>query len=360
MKSPVISAVRVNMGQDEEAAVLRVLRSGQVGQGPEVEAFEREFSAVVAGRPCVAVNSGTSALHLALLAAGIGRGDEVIVPSFTFAASANAVAMTGARPVFADIDPRTYCLDPGAVLDHIGPRTAAIMTVHLFGQPAHVEHLRDLAARAQLLFLEDACQAHGASASERPAGSFGAFAAFSFYATKNMTTGEGGMVVCDSAEAARKVRLLRNQGMETKYRHEIVGLNNRMTDVAAAIGRVQLEKLARWNGRRQEIARLYDAALSGIETPYTEPGVQHVYHQYTVRLHDRDRVLSALESRGVDAAVYYRTPTHRTEAYRNGSGVLPETERAAEHVLSLPIRPSLTDRDVRLVARALVEAVEES
>lgn len=358
MTSAAIPAVRVDMGQAEQAAVLRILRSGQVGQGPEVEAFEREFSEMVSGRPCVAVNSGTSALHLALLAAGIGYGDEVIVPSFTFAASANAIAMTGALPVFADIDARTFCLDPAAVTHLIGPRTAAIMTVHLYGQPAHAIALRELAESKQLLLVEDACQAHGARAADRPAGTFGALAAFSFYATKNMTTGEGGMVVCEDDMAARKVRLLRNQGMESRYRHEIVGLNNRMTDVAAAIGRVQLKRLPAWNERRREIAGLYDSALSGLETPYTQPGVLHVYHQYTVRLNERDRVLSALESSGVGAAVYYRTPTHRTEAYRSGGEVLPETDSAAGRVLSLPIRPSLTDNEVALVARAVIDAVE--
>ena len=225
--------------------MMRVLRSGRLVQGQEVAAFEEEFAAIVGGRTCVAVNSGTSALHLGLLAAGIGPGDEVIVPSFTFAATANAVAMTGATPVFADIEPDTFCLDPDAVAAAVTSRTAAVIPVHLYGHPAPWDGLAGVAERHGLLLLEDAAQAHAASYDGIPVGALGDVAAFSFYATKNMTTGEGGMVVCQDEDVARRVRLLRNQGMEQRYRNEIAGLNNRMTDLAAAMGRVQLQAARR-------------------------------------------------------------------------------------------------------------------
>ncbi len=240
-----IALVRPEFGTEEIEAVERVLKSGMVVQGPEVAAFEEEFSSVVAGRTCVAVNSGTSALHLALVASGIGGGDEVVVPSFTFAATANAVRLCGATPVFADIDPETFNLDPSATAAAVTSRTAALMPVHLFGNPAPMSDLRQIAERHGLLLVEDAAQAHGASLDEVPAGALGDVAAFSFYATKNMTTGEGGMVVVRDPSAARAVRLLRNQGMEKQYLNEVVGYNMRMTDLAAAIGQRPASKTRR-------------------------------------------------------------------------------------------------------------------
>ncbi|MGH3335643.1 MAG: DegT/DnrJ/EryC1/StrS family aminotransferase [Nocardioides sp.] len=340
-----VPGVVVRFGREEQDAVTRVLASGRVVQGEEVAAFEHEFAALVEGRPCVAVNSGTSALHLGLLAAGVGPGDEVVVPSFSFAASANAVAITGARPVFADIDPDTFCLDVAAVEAAITPRTVGVMAVHLFGQPAGADQLRLLTERLGLLLFEDACQAHGAASSGTPAGAVGQLAAFSFYATKNMTTGEGGMVVCADEAIARKVRLLRNQGMEQRYRNEIVGLNNRMTDLAAAIGRVQLDSLALWNAARNAVAKRYDEELRGVRTPTVAPGVTHVYHQYTIRSPQRERLRAHLHDLGVGAEVYYPVPIHRLPAYDAGEH-LDHTEAAAREVLSLPIRPTLTDDDV--------------
>lgn len=347
-----ISSVQVVMGVDEQRAVQEVLISGRLVQGEQVAAFEEEFSKLVDGRRCVAVNSGTSALHLGLVAAGVGRGDEVIVPSFTFAATANAVAMTGATPVFADIEPNSFCLDPAAVEAAVTGSTRAIMPVHLYGQPADMTRMRATARKHGLLLFEDACQAHGAAWDNRPAGALGDLAAFSFYATKNMTTGEGGMVVCADEETARKVRLLRNQGMEIKYRNEIAGLNNRMTDLAAAIGRVQLQRLADWNLARQAIADAYDRALCGVTRPHKAPSATHVYHQYTIRSGQRDALLTYLDRRGIDAAVYYPTPTHRLPAY--GTPLhLPETEGAAASVVSLPVRPGLTTAEVDAVILAV-------
>ena len=352
-----VAATVVSFSQEEREAVLRVMDSGRVVQGPEVAAFESEFAELVAGRPCVAVNSGTSALHLGLLAAGIGPGDEVIVPSFSFAASANAVAVTGATPVFADIDPATFTIDPAAVAALVGPRTTAVMPVHLYGQPADTDALAEITARHGLLMVEDSAQAVGASLGGTPAGALGDVAAFSFYATKNLSTGEGGMVVCRDEETARKVRLLRNQGMERQYHNEIAGLNNRMTDLAAAIGRVQLRSLAGWTKRRQEVAAAYDEALRGLVTvPAVLDDATHVYHQYTVRTPDRDAVLSELESRGVEARVFYPVPIHRLPAYDLDLD-LPATENATREVLSLPVRPSLDEDDVQHVAESVRAAV---
>ncbi len=248
------------IGDEEREAVDRVLRSGMVAQGPEVAAFEQEFSAhFVPGRPSVAVNSGTAGLHLALLAAGVGAGDEVIVPSFTFAATGNSVALTGGTPVFVDIEPDTFSLDPEAVAAAITPKTKGILPVHLYGHPARMRELEALAAERGVALYEDAAQAHGASLDGRPVGSFGDFAMFSLYPTKNMTSGEGGMVTTATDELARQVKLLRNQGMERQYENEVIGFNARMTDIHAAIGRVQLTKVDAWTKTRQSNAAFLDA-----------------------------------------------------------------------------------------------------
>jgi dTDP-4-amino-4,6-dideoxygalactose transaminase len=358
--APFIPAARPVIGDEEVDAAVRVLRSGMVVQGPEVAAFEDEFAALVAGRHCVAVNSGTSALLLALAALGIGAGDEVIVPSFTFAASANAVSLVGAVPVFADIDPDTFCLDPDAVAAAIGPRTAAVMPVHLYGQPADMRRLGPLAERHGLAVVEDAAQAHGAALEGTPVGAFGAAACFSFYPTKNMHALEGGMVVTPDAEAARTLRLLRNQGMERRYANELVGYNLRLTDVAAAIGRAQLRKLPGWNEQRRAHAAKLDAGLAGhpgVLTPVLAPGAAHVYHQYTVRVPAgrRDALHAHLAGHGVGSAVYYPTPVHRLPPFAAAAAgaVLPATEDAAARVLSLPVHPSLADADLDRVAAAV-------
>jgi dTDP-4-amino-4,6-dideoxygalactose transaminase len=313
----------------------------------------------------VAVTSGTSALHLGLLAAGIGPGDEVVVPSFTFAATANAVALAGAVPVFADIDAATFCLDPASVEAVLTERTAAVMPVHLYGHPADMPALVALAQARGLAVFEDAAQAHDAELAGTKAGAWGTFAAFSFYPTKNMTAGEGGMVTCADAEVARQVRLLRNQGMERQYANEVVGFNTRMTDLHAAIGRAQLPKLAGWTARRREIAARYDAELRGtVTTPPVAQGARHVYHQYTVRIPsgagvDRDGVATALrEEHGIGTGVYYPTPVHRLAPFAGSAGGsahadLPATEVACTEVLSLPVHPSLTEDDVDRVVAAV-------
>jgi perosamine synthetase len=348
-----IRLARPYIGEEERAAVNRVLASGLIAQGPEVAAFEEEFADLVDGHACVALNSGTSALHLGMLAAGIGPSDEVIVPSFTFAASANAIRLCGAEPVFVDIDPLTYCVDPKAAEVAVTSRTVAIMAVHLYGHPAALTDLAAIADRHGLLLIEDAAQAHGASLDGRPVGSWGKVAMFSFYPTKNMTTGEGGMVVTDDPDVERRVRLLRNQGMEKRYHNEMVGFNARMTDIAAAIGRVQLGRLPGWNASRRRNAAYLSEHLLSVAAPPEMPGAVHVYHQYTVRSSDRDALLARLDERGVGAAVYYPVPVHRLPSF-DVQADLPETERAAAEVLSLPVRPDLTDEELRRI----VEAVE--
>jgi dTDP-4-amino-4,6-dideoxygalactose transaminase len=348
--SEMIPAGKPLIGEEERAAVDRVLQSGMMAQGPEVAAFENEFSTIVAGRHCIAVNSGTSGLHLALIALGITRGDEVIVPSFTFAATANAVALTGATPVFVDIDNRTFNIDFAAIEAAITPRTRAIQPVHLYGQPAAMKEIMAIASRHSLLVVEDASQAHMASLDEIPVGSFGNTGIFSFYPTKNMTSGEGGMISTSSDEVARQCRLLRNQGMEKRYSNEIIGLNNRMTDIHAAIGRVQLTKLAGWTSQRRSNAKFFDENLKGVVVPYVAPGAFHVYHQYTIRIvgHDRDAFAAEMIKQGVGNGVYYPVPVHRLASFGH-TYELPETTRVSREVLSIPVHPSLSQDDLEKV-----------
>ncbi|GAA2894148.1 aminotransferase class I/II-fold pyridoxal phosphate-dependent enzyme [Microbacterium esteraromaticum] len=346
------------IGDEERDAVDRVMRSGMVAQGPEVAAFEAEFSAhFVPGRPSVAVNSGTAGLHLGLLAAGVGAGDEVIVPSFTFAATGNSVALTGGTPVFVDIEPETFTLDPEAVEAAITPRTKGILPVHLYGHPARMRELEKLAADRGVALYEDAAQAHGASLDGRPVGSFGEFAMFSLYPTKNMTSGEGGMVTTATDDIARRVKLLRNQGMERQYENEVIGFNARMTDIHAAIGRVQLTKVDAWTRTRQQNAAFLDTNLQGVVVPPVADGAVHVYHQYTVRVsEDRDGFVAALKAEhNVGAGVYYPIPNHRLPSlapYAPGLD-LPVTEQAAREVVSLPVHPSLSQADLERIVTAV-------
>jgi len=349
-----IPAAKPEIGDEERAAVDRVMRSGMLAQGPEVAAFETEFSEWVDGVHSVAVNSGTSALHMAFLAAGVGAGDEVIVPSFSFAATANAVALAGATPVFVDIETDYFAVDPAAVEAAITPRTKAIMPVHLYGHPANLVALKAIAEKHDLLLFEDAAQAHAASVNGIPVGAWGIAGSFSFYPTKNMTSGEGGMITTPSAEVARLAKVLRNQGMERRYENEVVGFNTRMTDIHAAIGRVQLTKLAGWTAKRQENAAFLSANLEGVVTPPTAEGAVHVFHQYTLRIVDQDRDAFAEElgKRGVGSGVYYPTPIHRLPSFALELD-LPSTELAASQVLSLPIYPSLTQAELETIVEAV-------
>lgn len=353
-----IPAAKPIVGEEERAAVDAVLASGMLAQGAEVASFEQEFSEqLTPGAEVVAVNSGTSALHIGLLASGIGEGDEVIVPSFTFAATGNSVALTGASPVFADIEPDYFCLDLDSIRASITERTKGIMPVHLYGHPANMVEIRKIAAEFGLQIFEDAAQAHGASLNGEMVGTFGSFAGFSLYPTKNMTSGEGGMISTKDPQIARRARLLRNQGMEVQYQNELVGLNNRMTNIHAAIGRVQLRKLEGWTKIRQENAAFLNANLEGVVVPPVAEGAVHVYHQYTIRVaDDRDGFANALrEEYKVGCGVYYPIPNHRLPSLAHfAPGLeLPNTEAAAKEVISLPVHPSLSQEDLDRIVEAV-------
>lgn len=395
------------LGVEEEDAMLAVLRSGQLAQGERVAAFEKRFAELCQVPEAIAVSSGTAALHLALIAHEIGYGDEVITTPFSFAATANVILLVGAIPVFVDIDPETYNIDPVLVEAAITPRTKAIMPVHLYGNPCDMQRLQALADEHHLLIIEDACQAHAASIHGKPVGSFGT-GCFSFYPTKNMTTGEGGIITTRDPLIAERARLLRSHGQQERYRHIALGFNLRMTELQAAIGLVQLEKLERFTEKRRANASYLNQHLSPfIKTPLERDGYRHVYHQYTIRVPDegdRDVWVTRLRERGIDTAVHYPCPIHQqpfyTEArdlYRiaarplddeqlttivktptgplknsNGSGAgtltaarpaesanplpwLPEAEKAACQVLSLPVHPALSEDDLATIVREVLD-----
>jgi len=353
----VIPIARPQMGEEEKAGVWEAMAAGSLAQGPRVRAFEEAFAAFVGVGHAVAASSGTTALHLALLGYGIGDGDEVITVPFTFIASANSILYTGARPVFVDVAEADFCMDPHLVEAAVTPRTKAIMPVSLYGQPADLPALAAIAGRHGLALVEDAAQAHGAAIGDRKSGTWGA-GTFSFYPTKNMTTGEGGMVTTDDAELADRIRLLREHGMKVRYHHDVVGYNFRMTDLAAAIGLAQLPKLPGYNDRRRAIAGRFDAELRGVITPTVRPGVTHVYHQYTIRVRERDAFAERLKERGVGCAIYYPIPVHRQKpfvALGYGSESYPVTDRLTAEVLSIPVHPSLTDDEVATVIGAVNE-----
>ena len=334
----------------------RVLRSGRVVQGPKVLAFERNFSEMLGGCETVAVNSGTSALHLGLVSAGVGPGDEVIVPAFSFAASANAVALAGATPVFADVDPKSFCLDPASVEAKLSKRTVGIMLVHLFGHPAPIAPLRRIAEKNSLLLFEDAAQAHGAEIDGESVGNLGEFSAFSFYPTKNMSSIEGGMVATSNPELARKVRLLRNQGMEKRYFNEMIGFNNRMSDVHAAVGIEQLRRLEMHTRKRIENASYLSANLRGISVPFVASGSKHVFHQYSILVpEDRPRFQELLDRRwGVQTEIYYPKPLNKLPSFRHlPQEPLPVSEQLSAQILSIPVHPGLGRRGARYVTRAV-------
>jgi dTDP-4-amino-4,6-dideoxygalactose transaminase len=359
----VIPMARPLIGDAEIEAVTAVLRSGQLAQGRVVEEFEERFAELCGVHHAVATTSGTTALHVALLAHGIGAGDEVITTSFSFIASANAALYVGARPVFADIDPNTLNIDPDDVERRITPRTKAIMPVHLYGNPADLDRLVSIAQRHNLVLIEDACQAHGATWRGQPVGSFGT-GCFSFYPTKNITTGEGGIITTNDAELAAHARLLRAHGMPQRYHHDFLGYNFRLSNIHAAIGLVQLNYLEDWTARRQKNASILCELLDGSASRFQSvlPQAQHVYHQFTVRIPDqRDRVAARLRERGIGCEIYYPIPIHQQVLYRNlgYDDHLPVTEQAAQDVLSLPIHPSLDRYDLATIALAVGEAVAD-
>ena len=346
-----------------EAAALGVLRSGQYVMGEEVAALEREFAAYCGTTHAIAVNTGTSALHLALLAAGVKPGDEVITTPFTFIASAAAIRYIGARPVFVDIDPTTFNIDPAKVARAITPRTRAILPVHLYGQTAPMNDLLLEAARHGLVVIEDACQAHGALFDGQRAGSMGLSGCFSFYPGKNLgACGEGGMVVTSNDDQARQIRMLRDWGQDRRYHHVMEGYNYRMDAVQGAILRVKLAHLEAWTEARRARARLYTRLLagSGIETPVELEGNRHVWHIFAVRVSERERFRAMLLREGIETGLHYPVPVHLQPAFADlgyGPGDFPFAEAAADTVLSLPIYPELSERDVEIVSQVVRQDV---
>jgi dTDP-4-amino-4,6-dideoxygalactose transaminase len=346
-----------------DAAIARVLESGQFVLGPEVAAFEQEFATYCGAAECIALNSGTSALHLALLAAGVRPGDEVITVPFTFVASVAAVIYAGARPVLVDIDPRSFNMDPAAIEAAITPRTKAILPVHLYGQPADMAPIMEVAQRHGLVVIEDAAQAHGARYKGRPVGTIGDMACFSFYPGKNLGAyGEAGAVTTSNPEYANAIRLLRDWGQDRKYHHLLRGFNYRMEGLQGAILRVKLRHLDQWTEARRAVVQQYNELLvdSGVETPAEMPWARHVYHVYTLRVEDRNGLHAALQADGIQTGIHYPVPAHLQPAYADlgyGRGAFPRSEKAAEQVLSLPLYPELSSQAVADVAGAVKKAV---
>jgi len=353
-----ISIAKPLIGDEEKQAVLEVLDSGILAQGPRVKAFEEGFAEMCGVRYAIATSSGTTALHVALLAHSIGPGDEVITTPFTFIASANSILYVGARPVFVDIDPVTFNIDPAQIEAAITPRTKAIMPVHLFGLVCDMEPILALARERDLVVIEDACQAHGAEYRGRRAGSFGT-GCFSLYPTKNITSAEGGMITTDDEKIAEQCRVIRQHGMRRRYYHDEIGFNFRMTDVHAAIGLAQLQKLERFNAARIANGRFLNERLAGVTTPTVPEGCRHVFHQYTIRVDGgrRDQVLEGLKERGIGTGVYYPLPVHEQRVYveRGYEGTFPEAERAAAEVLSLPVHAGLSGADLETIVAAVNE-----
>jgi dTDP-4-amino-4,6-dideoxygalactose transaminase len=358
-----LKAQHASIEQELVAAFKDTLASTQFVLGKEVAAFEEEFAAYCGGRFGIGVNSGTSALHLALLAAGVGPGDEVITVSCTFVATVAAIDYIGACPVFVDVDPDTLNMDVTQIEAAITVRTKAILPVHLHGQPADLDPILAIARRHNLVVIEDAAQAHGAEYKGRRVGSIGDMGCFSFYPGKNLgACGEGGMVVTNNEDYAQRIRMLRDWGQERKYHHALKGYNYRLEGIQGAILRVKLRHLDAWTEGRRRNANHYNELLagSGITTPVEAPDARHVYHVYGVRIPNRDAVQEALQAREIQTGIHYPIPVHMQKAYREfgfGEGDLPVTEKAARELLSLPMFPELQRSQVEEVCEALRQEV---
>ncbi len=357
-----VPIVRINIGEREIQKVIKVLKSGHLAQGKTVAEFESKFAEYIGASNAIAVSSGTAALDVALKAVGIRAGDEVITTPFTFIATVNAILYQGAKPVFADIDIRTYNIDVDSILERISPKTKAILGVHLFGHPFDLKPIMEICEDHNLILIEDACQAHGAEYEGKKVGSFG-IGCFSFYATKNMTTGEGGMITTNDKNISIKCRLIRNHGDVGKYNHVILGYNYRMTEIQAAIGLVQLEKLDTLNEKRRKNAKYLSKHLrvEGLVTPYEAKNVKHVYHQYVVRLEDefpmsRDEFVAYLKQHGIECAVHYPLPVYKQLLYQNlgyRDVKCPVAEEVSSKVLSLPVHPFLTDEELKYIVEVV-------
>ena len=354
-----VQASHRSLGEEIPQAILRVLESGRFIQGPETKRFEEAFAAYCGTQEAIAVDSGTAALHLALLACGLKPGDEVLTSPFTFVASGAAILHAGLTPTFADIRPGDMNLDPTAVEAALTPRTRAIMPVHLFGTPCDMTALSALGRRRGLKIVEDACQAHGALHAGRRAGSFGDAATFSFYPSKNLAAvGDGGAIVTSNADLAREVRLRRDHGRTSKYEHGLLGWNYRMDEFQAAALNVKLPRLESWNERRRAWARGYAERLKGLPITVPAPDPGSVWHLYVIRTPKRDALRDHLEKRGIETGVHYPLPLHLQPPFVPfgfARGRFPESERAADEALSLPIFPELGEEGVDRVAGAIRE-----
>jgi dTDP-4-amino-4,6-dideoxygalactose transaminase len=357
------------IGEEEVEAVVKVMRSGALtsalGAGPMVTQFEKNFAKFAGVKHAIAVNTGTAALHSAIVAAGVQQGDEVILPSFTFVATAEAVVMAGGKPVFTDIDPETYNISSAEIKKNITKKTKAILPVDLYGFSADIKPIREIATKHGLAVVEDAAQAHGATYNGRPAGVFADVACWSLYASKNMTTGEGGVVTTDSAEVAETLRLIRTHGEKAKYASLMLGYNYRMSEIQAAIGLVQLEKLPAFVAKRRENAKRLTRLLAKtdrLQLPEETKDRRHSWYLYTVSLrnaaaNERNKIVEELRQKDIGAEVYYANPVHLMPYYRErfGGRKLPETEKAANQVFSLPIHPSVTEAQVDYIGKTLLD-----
>jgi dTDP-4-amino-4,6-dideoxygalactose transaminase len=353
-----IPIARPVISTEEKQAVMEVLDSGQLAQGPRTAAFEAAFADYIGTKHAIGVNSGTAALIVALQAHGVGAGDEVITTPFSFIATATSILACGATPVFVDVDPFDLNIDPALVEDAITDRTKAVMPVHLFGHPARIAELRELCDEFELALVEDAAQAHGAEHEGQRAGSFGT-GCFSFYPTKNMMTGEGGIITTNDDEVARRARSIRSHGQEERYLHAEFGLNWRMQEINAAIGLVQLGHVEEWNEQRIRNAEALSNLIRSVETPRVREGDRHVFHQYTVRAGDRNALQQRLQEAGIGSAIHYPIPIHRQPIMQKlglGEGSFPVAEAAAEHVLSIPVHPQLGPEDVEYIAATINQA----
>ncbi len=352
------------IAEEEINAVTEVLRSGMIVQGERVAEFEKRFSEFTGVDHAIAVSNGTAALDIALKAAGIGEGDEVITTPFTFIATSNAILFQGAKPVFVDIDEDTYNINPESILEKITPKTKAVLGVHLFGHPFDVKSVQEICEDHDILLIEDSAQAHGAEYRGKKAGSFG-IGCFSFYATKNMTTSEGGMITCNDDRIAKRCRLLRSHGEERKYEHVILGFNMRMTDIQAAIGLVQLERLEWMNEQRRKNAEFYRKriTISGLRKPVEKEYAKHVYHQYVLLVEDdfpmsRNELSDYLSKKGIGNAIHYPKPVYLQPFYRKlgfVEGLCPSAEYVAERIISIPVHPLLSKSELEYIASTINE-----
>ncbi len=354
------------IGDEEIKEVEAVLRSGFIAQGPKVAEFEEKFADYIGTRHAIATSSGTTALHVALLCAGIGKGDEVITTPFSFAATANSVLYTGAKPVFVDIDPKTYNINPEKIEEAITDKTKAIMPVHLYGQPADMDSICKIAEDHGLKVIEDAAQAHGAIYHGKKVGSIGDMACFSFYPTKNITTGEGGIITTDDDAFDKDARAIRAHGESERYEHVTLGYNFRMTDIAAAIGVVQIGRLEEFNEKRIENAEYLTEhinTIEGIEAPYVAENVRHVFHQYTIRVKNgkRDELKEFLNNEGIGTGIHYPRAIYKQKLYEDlgYTAECPEAEKAAAEVLSIPVNPTLSAEDFGKIVSVLQDASDK-